>query len=87
FEQICLEKGLDIQRSLQQTDQSSVIEGLYIKVESNNVVEERYKYVRSSFLTTIQQSDGHWLNRPIIPNQLCDGADLFSEQLSVNSEQ
>ena len=27
FEQICTEKGLDIQRSLQQTDQSSVIEG------------------------------------------------------------
>lgn len=77
FEQICLEKGVDIQRSLQQTDQSSVIEGLYIKVESTDVVEERYKYVRSSFLTTIQQSDGHWLNRPIIPNQLRDGVDLF----------
>ena len=85
FEQICTEKGLDVQRSLQQTDQSSVIEGLYIKVESTDVVEERYKYVRSSFLTTIKQSDGHWLNRPIIPNQLRDDVDLFSEQLSVIS--
>ncbi len=77
FQQICLEKGLDIQRSLQQTDQSFVMEGLYIKVESANKVLERYKYERSSFLTTIQQSDGHWLNRPIIPNQLLDGVDLF----------
>ncbi len=87
FQQICLEKGLDIGRSLQQTDRSSVMEGLYIKIESTDAVVERYKYVRSSFLTTIQQSDGHWLNRPIIPNQLCDGVDLFSEQLSVISEQ
>ena len=77
FQQICSQKGLDVQRSLQQTDQSSVIEGLYIKIESEDTVLERYKYVRSSFLTTIQQSDGHWLNRPIIPNQLHDGVDLF----------
>ena len=78
FQQICLEKGLDVERSLQQTDQSSVMEGLYIKIESEDTVIERYKYVRSSFLTTIQQSDGHWLNRPIIPNILRDGVDLFA---------
>lgn len=77
FEKICLQKGLDIKHSLQQTDRSSVMEGLYIKVESTDAAVERYKYVRSSFLTTIKQSDGHWLNRPIIPNQLRDGVDLF----------
>jgi hypothetical protein len=77
FEQICQELGLDIERSLKQTDQSSLMEGLYIKVEAGDIVTHRYKYVRSSFLTTILQSDGHWLNRPIIPNQLCVGADLF----------
>jgi hypothetical protein len=75
--QVCQEKGLDVERSLKQTDQSSLMEGLYIKVEPDNTVIARYKYVRSSFLTTIKQSDGHWLNRPIIPNLLRPGADLF----------
>ncbi|PMB51784.1 DNA ligase [Fischerella thermalis CCMEE 5201] len=75
--QVCQEKGLDVERSLKQTDQSSLMEGLYIKVEPQDTVIARYKYVRSSFLTTIKQSDGHWLNRPIIPNLLRPGADLF----------
>ncbi|WP_016870335.1 MULTISPECIES: hypothetical protein [Fischerella] len=75
--QVCQEKGLDVERSLKQTDLSSLMEGLYIKVEPDNTVIARYKYVRSSFLTTIKQSDGHWLNRPIIPNLLRPGADLF----------
>ncbi|BAZ01834.1 hypothetical protein NIES37_58410 [Tolypothrix tenuis PCC 7101] len=77
FRQICQERGLDVERSLKQTDQSSLMEGLYIKVEPGDTVIARYKYVRSSFLTTIQQSDGHWLNRPIIPNVLRSDADLF----------
>lgn len=77
FRQVCQEKGLDVERSLKQTDQSSLMEGLYIKVEPEDTVTARYKYVRSSFLTTIQQSDGHWLNRPIIPNLLCPDVDLF----------
>ncbi|OUL37419.1 DNA ligase [Nostoc sp. T09] len=75
--EICQEKRLDVERSLKQTDQSSLMEGLYIKVEPEDTVTARYKYVRSSFLTTIQQSDGHWLNRPIIPNLLGADADLF----------
>lgn len=77
FQALCLAQGLDIERSLQQTDQSSLMEGLYIKVESEDTVISRYKYVRSSFLTTIQQSDGHWLNRPIITNLLRSDVDLF----------
>ena len=78
FQQICQEKGFDVERSLKQTDLSDVMEGLYIKVEPSDTVEARYKYVRSSFLTTIQQSDGHWLNRPIIPNILRADVDLFT---------
>lgn len=77
---ICEEKGLDWGQSLKQTDQSSLMEGLYIKVEAGDVVTERYKYVRSSFLTTILQSDGHWLNRPIIPNILRADVDLFGSK-------
>ena len=79
LQKICCEKGLDVEHSLQQTDNSSIMEGLYIKIESADTVIGRYKYVRSSFLTTIQQSDGHWLNRPIIPNVLRDDVDLFGD--------
>lgn len=75
---LCREKGLDEERSLKQTDTSSTMEGLYIKVEEDEIVKARYKYVRASFLTTILQSEGHWLNRPIIPNILRPGVDLFS---------
>ncbi len=77
FVQICQEQGLDVERSLKQTDQSSLMEGLYIKVEPEDTVIARYKYVRSSFLTTILESEGHWLNRPIIPNVLRADVDLF----------
>lgn len=77
FRQVCEERGLDVERSLSQTDPSSLMEGLYIKVEEEGIVKERYKYVRASFLTTIKESDGHWLNRPIIPNLLRPDVDLF----------
>ncbi|GAB1545259.1 RNA ligase family protein [Scytonema sp. NUACC21] len=77
FQELCKDWGLDVERSLKQTDQTSLMEGLYIKVEPGNTVIARYKYVRSSFLTTIKQSDGHWLNRPIIPNILRPDVDLF----------
>jgi RNA ligase len=75
--QICLEQGLDPDRSIQQTDRSLLMEGLYIKVETPKLTVARYKYVRPDFLTTILQSDSHWLSRPIIPNQLQHGVNLF----------
>jgi hypothetical protein len=77
FRQACEERGLDVERSLKQTDPSSLMEGLYIKVEAGAIVTARYKYVRASFLTTVLQSDGHWLNRPIVPNLLRPSVDLF----------
>jgi hypothetical protein len=77
FRQACEEQGLDVERSLKQTDPSPLMEGLYIKVEEEAVVTARYKYVRPSFSTTVLQSDSHWLNRPIVPNLLRPGVDLF----------
>lgn len=53
------------------------MEGLYIKVEDAGEVKERYKYVRSSFLTNILNSESHWLDRPIVPNVLKAGVDIF----------
>jgi hypothetical protein len=74
---VCIEQGLDPDRSLQQTDRSLLMEGLYIKVETADLTVGRYKYVRADFLTTILQSESHWLSRPIIPNQLQVGVDMF----------
>jgi RNA ligase len=75
--ELCIEQGLDPNRSIEQTNQSLLMEGLYIKVETADLTVGRYKYVRADFLTTIVQADSHWLSRPIIPNQLRIGVDLF----------
>ena len=73
----CQERGLDVERSLRETDSSRLMEGLYIKVEAEGVVQERYKYVRASFLTAVDNAEGHWLNHPILPNLLRPDVDLF----------
>jgi hypothetical protein len=75
--ELCNEQGLNADLAIQQTDRSLLMEGLYIKVETADLTISRYKYVRADFLTTILQSETHWLNRPIIPNQLQVGVDLF----------
>ena len=72
-------QGQDPERVIKETDPSTTMEGLYIKVEENGVVTDRFKYVRASFLTTVIQSESHWLNRPIIANLLDDGVDLFGD--------
>jgi RNA ligase len=75
--EVCAARGLDAERVWKETDPSDLAEGLYIKVEEQGRVMGRYKYIRASFLTAVQDSGGHWLRRPITPNQLRDGADLF----------
>jgi RNA ligase len=74
----CQELGLDEERCLKETDKSDRMEGLYIKIEEDGIVKARYKYVRASFLTAIKNAEGHWLNRPIIPNILRPDVDLFN---------
>ena len=75
---LCTVMGLDVERALSETEPSGLMEGLYIKVEENGVVMERYKYVRGDFLAKILESDSHWLSRPIIPNQLAPTVDIFA---------
>lgn len=70
-------QGLDVQRCWSQTDRSEQSEGLYLKVEQGGVVTERYKLVRPGFLQAVMEGDGHWLDRPIVPNRLADGVDLY----------
>lgn len=76
--ELAAELRLDPERICRETDSSRMSEGLYIKVEEKGQVLERYKFVRSSFLTSVLDSESHWLDRPIVPNQLAPGVDLFS---------
>ena len=62
--------GLDADRVCRETDSSRTMEGIYIKVEENGEVVDRMKYVRTSFLQTVEESQAHWLDRPIIPNKI-----------------
>jgi hypothetical protein len=63
-------RSVDVQRVVRETDPSSEMEGLYLKVEEDGAVAARYKFVRASFLTSVVDSGSHWLRRPIVPNQL-----------------
>lgn len=74
---LCEKLGISTTRALKETDPSRVREGLYIKVEANGIVQDRYKYVRSSFLTVVDNSASHWQTRAIIPNQLQEGVSIF----------
>lgn len=74
----CEELNLSFNIAKKQTDTSDLMEGLYIKLEDENHVIDRFKYVRTSFLNTILDSETHWINRPIIPNKLKEEIDIFS---------
>ena len=68
---------LDAGQVARETDPTDLMEGLYVKVEEQGQVVERYKYVRAGFLTSVVESGSHWLQRPIVPNQLAPGVELF----------
>ncbi|MCH9684912.1 MAG: RNA ligase family protein [Deltaproteobacteria bacterium] len=73
--------GQEPLRVRDQTDDSPLAEGLYIKVEEQGQVVARYKWVRASFLTSVADSGGHWIDRPIVPNRLAAGVDIYAPQL------
>ena len=62
--------GLDADRVCRETDSTRTMEGIYIKVEENGEVVDRMKYVRATFLQTVEESQSHWLDRPIVPNRI-----------------
>ena len=69
---------VQVERVERETDPTDLMEGLYVKHEDGEQVLGRYKYVRASFLQAVFEAAGHWLDRPIVPNQLDDGVDLFA---------
>ncbi len=66
-----------------QTERSDLAEGLYVKLEREGTVVERYKYVRAGFKQAIEASEGHWHDRPILENGLVAGVDIFAETLGL----
>jgi hypothetical protein len=71
-------EGLDVEKVVAETDAASEAEGLYLKVEAEGRVSGRLKWIRHSFLTTVLGSGSHWLDRPIVPNQLHPEVDLYA---------
>ena len=62
--------GLDADQICRETDAARTMEGIYIKVEENGEVVDRMKYVRASFLQTVETPQTQWLDRPIVPNRI-----------------
>lgn len=80
-EKLCVEANhalVDPELAYKQTDHSDLMEGLYIKIEEEDRVIQRLKWVRNSFNNAIADSETHWLDRPIIQNVLAPGIDIFS---------
>ncbi len=69
--------GQNLAQVLKETDSSDMAEGLYIKVEEDGVVKERLKWLRYDFLQALTESGSHWRDRPLFPNGLAEGVDLF----------
>ncbi len=67
-----------------QTDDSDLAEGLYVRLEQGDSVRERFKFVRGSFTQAIESAEGHWLDRPILPNRLAQGSDIFVSSLGID---
>jgi len=53
-----------------QTDTIGLMEGLYLKIEDQSQVIERYKLVRTEFIQKIVESGSHWKNRELKLNKL-----------------
>lgn len=64
------ELGLDPEKACGETELSGIMEGLYIKAEERGQVTDRMKFVRAAFLQCVDFSEKHWIDKPIIPNQL-----------------
>jgi hypothetical protein len=55
----------------------ALMEGLYLRTESDGFVSARAKLVRPEFVEKVKQSE-HWQHRAMAPNGLAPGADIWS---------
>ncbi len=75
----CAREGHEPERVARETDPADLAEGLYLKWEEDGRVVGRYKWVRAGFLQAVVRSGSHWQDRPLLPNRLAPGVDLFAE--------
>jgi len=61
---------------------TETMEGLYIKWEEDGRVCGRYKFVRSGFTQIVEEEGVHWIDRPLEPNRLRVGVDIFADLAS-----
>jgi hypothetical protein len=86
FEATVTRERLPLALCWRQTDKSDRAEGLYLKVEDDEKVLARYKFVRQDFTQAILDSGSHHAHRPILPNQLAAGVDLYADVPTVTWE-
>ena len=78
FRRECISLGLDPIRELESIPHSRLMEGLYIKVESDGEVKDRMKFVRQGF-RQVQLASDKTEYKPIIKNSLSPSAkDIFA---------
>lgn len=68
----CAIMGANPEKIMKETDQTGLMEGLYIKHEDDLQVLDRYKYVRYEFLQSILNSGTHLIDRMPIYNSLVE---------------
>lgn len=86
FETAVTRERLPLDLCWRQTDKSDQSEGLYLKVEDDHHVLARYKFVRPDFVQTILDSGSHHAARPILPNSLASGVDIYYPELTLDWE-
>lgn len=86
FERNIAREGQNLEMGWKQTDKSERSEGLYLKIEENDEVVARFKYVRPDFVQTILDSGSHHSQRPVLPNLLAPGVNLYAPQPTVTWE-
>lgn len=55
----------------------NLMEGLYLRTETDSAVSGRAKFVRPEFVEKVKQSE-HWQHQPLVPNLLREGVDIWS---------
>ncbi len=55
----------------------NLMEGLYLRTETDGVVTGRAKFVRPEFVEKIKQST-HWQHQQMVPNTLAEDVDIWS---------
>lgn len=55
----------------------NLMEGLYLRTETEGRVTGRAKFVRAEFVEKVKQSE-HWQHRAMVPNLLAEGAEIWT---------